>query len=210
MTSHTQLAALACLCLGLLGAACSATETESKTMSKTSSQPAPENAQTATVGGGCFWCVEAVFDYIDGIHSTISGYAGGDTSNPTYEAVCSGSTGHAEVVQITFDPDVISYGEVLDTFFAAHDPTTLNRQGADKGTQYRSIVLYENDEQKREAEAAVKRAQKDYSDPIVTELAPLEKFYAAEQYHQDYYSRNPNIPYSKYVIEPKLKKLDLE
>lgn len=165
--------------------------------------------ETATLGGGCFWCLEAIFERIDGVREVISGYAGGTTEKPTYKEVCSGSTGHAEVVHILFDPSVISYDEILDVFFKAHDPTTANRQGADVGTQYRSIILYHNDEQKRKAEEAVKRAEKTYSDPIVTEIEPLTEFYEAEDYHQDYYAGNPRAPYCRMVIDPKLTKLGL-
>ena len=165
--------------------------------------------ETVTLGGGCFWCIEAVFARIEGVRGVISGYAGGTTENPSYKEVCSGSTGHAEVVQVSFDPSVISYDEILDIFFKAHDPTTLNRQGADVGSQYRSIILYSSEEQKDKAEEAVRRARKNYSDPVVTEIAPLGEFYEAEDYHQDYYAVNPNAPYCRMVIDPKLSKLGL-
>ncbi|MFW5769228.1 MAG: peptide-methionine (S)-S-oxide reductase MsrA [Spirochaetota bacterium] len=167
------------------------------------------NLETAVLGGGCFWCIEAVFERIDGIEEAVSGYAGGTTEDPTYKEVCSGSTGHAEVVRLRFDPSKITYDEVLDIFFKAHDPTTVNRQGADVGSQYRSIILYSSEEQKRKAEAALKRARKNYSDPLVTEIVPLNEFYEAEDYHQDYYDVNPNAPYCRMVIDPKLTKLGL-
>lgn len=167
------------------------------------------NLETVTLGGGCFWCIEAVFERIDGVREVTSGYAGGTAENPTYKEVCSGSTGHAEVVKVRFDPSAISYEEILDLFFKAHDPTTLNRQGADVGSQYRSIILYESEDQRRKAEEAVKRAQKTYSDPVVTEIEPLTEFYEAEEYHQDYYAENPNAPYCRLVIDPKMTKLGL-
>jgi peptide-methionine (S)-S-oxide reductase len=162
----------------------------------------------ATLGGGCFWCVEAVFERVPGIRAVVSGYAGGQTVNPTYQAVCDGSTGHAEVVQIQFDPEVISYSEILDLFWQAHDPTTPNRQGADVGTQYRSIILYHNTAQKEQAEASKKKAATALGQPVVTEIVALEQFYAAEEYHQDYFRKNPKAPYCVAVINPKLKKLE--
>jgi peptide-methionine (S)-S-oxide reductase len=165
-------------------------------------------SEQATVGGGCFWCVEAVFEQVKGVSSVVSGYAGGVTPNPTYREVCEGDTGHAEVVQITFDPSVISYREILEIFFVTHDPTTLNRQGADQGTQYRSVVFYHNDEQKKTAEQVMAslREQGVWQNPIVTELAQLEKFYPAEDYHQGYYRTNPGQGYCRAVIEPKVVK----
>jgi len=168
-----------------------------------------EETELATLGGGCFWCLEAVFERIDGVISVTSGYAGGAVSNPSYREVCSGSTGHAEVVQIEYDPKRISYEELLDIFWKAHDPTTLNRQGADVGTQYRSIVLFNDEKQKVAAEKSKKEAQRMYSNEIVTEIRPLEQFYPAEGYHQDYYDKNPNAGYCRVVIQPKLNKLDL-
>lgn len=162
----------------------------------------------ATLGGGCFWCLEAVFAELDGVRRVEPGYAGGTTPHPTYEQVCTGMTGHAEVVQITFDPAAISYRDLLEVFFAIHDPTTLNRQGADVGTQYRSIILHHDDEQKETAEqviAALEAAQK-WPAPIVTEVVPLEAFYPAEVYHRDYYRRNSSQPYCRLVIAPKLAK----
>lgn len=164
--------------------------------------------EQATFGGGCFWCVEAVFEQLDGVESAVSGYAGGTTVNPTYEQVCTGTTGHAEVVQITFDPLKVSYDELLRLFWSAHDPTTLNRQGADVGTQYRSVIFTNSEEQRLAAERSKREAQKDFTDPIVTEIRPLPAFYKAEQYHQDYFDNNRNAPYCTFVIAPKLKKLE--
>jgi peptide-methionine (S)-S-oxide reductase len=164
----------------------------------------------AVIGGGCFWCVEAVYERIDGIESAVSGYAGGRVENPSYEQVSTGKTGHAEVVKLTYNPDVISYREILDLFFIAHDPTTVNRQGADVGPQYRSIILYMDEEQRRVAQEAKAAAGKNFDRPVVTEIVPLEAFYLAEEYHQDYYDNNPFAGYCSYVIQPKLRKLGLE
>ena len=165
--------------------------------------------ETATFGGGCFWCVEAVFQDLKGVHRTVSGYAGGSTPNPTYEQVCAEITGHAEVVQIAFDPGTISYEDLLDIFWRTHDPTTLNRQGADVGTQYRSVIFYHNETQKALSERS--RAETDASglwpDPIVTEIAALQAFYPAENYHQNYYRLNADQPYCQVVIAPKVRKL---
>ena len=161
----------------------------------------------ATLGGGCFWCVEAVYLRVGGVSKVVSGYAGGSTADPTYEAVCNERTGHAEVVQVTFDADAVSYERILDLFWQAHDPTTRNRQGHDVGTQYRSIVLTHDDYQQRSAEASRDAAQARFRRPIVTEIEPLQRFYPAEDYHQDYYARNPRAPYCRYVIVPKLSKL---
>ena len=168
---------------------------------------AEEKSARATLGGGCFWCVEAVYQTVPGILSVISGYAGGQVPNPTYEQVCTGRTGHAEVVQIEFETDKISYEQIIDLFWKAHDPTTLNSQGGDTGTQYRSIILYENEAQKAIAERSKSAAQALFKDPIVTEIAPLKAFYRAEKYHQDFYENNPNYPYSRAIIRPKLEKL---
>jgi peptide-methionine (S)-S-oxide reductase len=166
--------------------------------------------QTATVAGGCFWCTEAVFKQIEGVESVTSGYAGGYVEDPSYEAVCSGETGHAECVQITYDPDVIDYEDVLTVFFATHNPTTKDRQGPDVGSQYRSAVFYHNEDQRETVEAFVADHEDTYDDPIVTEVEPLETFYPAEEYHQDYYERNPNQGYCTVNIDPKLKKLNKE
>jgi peptide-methionine (S)-S-oxide reductase len=166
------------------------------------------NRELATLGGGCFWCLEAVFEMVDGVDGVKSGYAGGRTPNPTYEQVCSGSTGHAEVVQVSFDPDVISYRELLEIFFAVHDPTTPNRQGADVGTQYRSAIYSHTDEQRQTARAVIAELQEDgpWDAPIVTEVAPLTEFYPAERYHDEYYRRNPGQMYCRVVIGPKVAK----
>jgi peptide-methionine (S)-S-oxide reductase len=164
--------------------------------------------EKATLGGGCFWCVEAVYERLPGILSVTSGYAGGQTENPTYEQIGTGKTGHAEVVQIEYDPAKISYEKIIDLFWDAHDPTTLNRQGADVGTQYRSIILTANDDEARIAKESRDRAQTKSRSPIVTQIVPLEKFYPAEDYHQDFYRENPMHPYNMAVIRPKLEKLD--
>ena len=166
------------------------------------------NLQTATLAGGCFWCLEAVFDEIKGVHGVESGYAGGTMPNPSYRAVCSGDTGHAEVVQVHFDPTIVSYRDLLHVFFAIHDPTTLNRQGADAGTQYRSAIFYHDDEQKQIAEELIKdlNAQNIWGRPIVTEVTKLDKFYMAEDYHQEYFARNPYQPYCQAVVAPKVSK----
>jgi len=162
----------------------------------------------ATLGGGCFWCLEAVFLDLQGVLSVTSGYAGGSTPNPNYHEVCDGDTGHAEVVQVEFDSSQLSYGDLLRVFFAIHDPTTLNRQGADAGTQYRSVILTHSDEQRAAAEEIRGELERDkiFDDPIVTEIAPLTVFYPAEEYHRDYFSRNPNQPYCRAVVAPKVSK----
>jgi peptide-methionine (S)-S-oxide reductase len=166
------------------------------------------NLQTATLAGGCFWCLEAVFDEVKGVHGVESGYAGGTMPNPSYREVCNGNTGHAEVVQVHFDPTIVSYRDLLNVFFAIHDPTTLNRQGADVGTQYRSAIFYHDDEQKRIAEELIKdlNAQKIWDRPIVTEVTNLDKFYMAEDYHQEYFAMNPYQPYCMAVVAPKVSK----
>lgn len=164
----------------------------------------------ATFGGGCFWCIEAIFDRLDGVEKARSGYAGGHEKKPTYRAVTGGKTGHAEVVQVHFDPEVVTYEELLELFWQAHDPTSLNRQGADIGPQYRSIILFHDEEQRASAEVSKAAAQKHFSDPIVTEIIPLEQFYVAEDYHQNYYEQNPDAGYCSFVIRPKLKKLGMD
>jgi peptide-methionine (S)-S-oxide reductase len=168
-----------------------------------------DQLETATLGGGCFWCVEAVLLRLRGVHAVRSGYAGGNLANPSYEAVCTGTTGHAEVVQVEFDPAEITFGDILNVFFATHDPTTLNRQGADSGTQYRSVIFYHNDEQRTVAERTIAdlEASGIFDDPIVTEVTPLDHFYPAEAYHQDYYARHPRQPYCTFTIDPKVAKL---
>ena len=168
------------------------------------------NLETATFGSGCFWCTEAIFERVKGVSKVVSGYSGGSVDNPTYKEVCNGTTGHAECTQITFDPAVITYDELLEIFWKMHDPTTLNRQGNDVGTQYRSVVFYHNDEQKQKAEYYKKKLteEKIWDKPIVTEITKLEKFYPAEDYHQEYYDNNPNQGYCTYVITPKVEKLE--
>lgn len=162
--------------------------------------------EKALVGGGCFWCIEAVYNRVNGVHSAISGYAGGLRKNPSYEQVCTGASGHAEVIEITYDPTIISYGELLEIFWAIHDPTTLNAQGADKGTQYRSVIYYYDETQKEKAQASIKEAQKHWDDPIVTELSSAPEFYPAEEYHQNYYNEHPTQGYCYAVIAPKIEK----
>ena len=171
------------------------------------SSTSPES-EVATLGGGCFWCLEAVYRDVRGVERVVSGYAGGQMPRPTYEQVCSGRTGHAEVVQVTFDPRVVSYRELLEVFFTIHDPTTPNRQGADVGTQYRSIVLYHSPEQEQTAREVIQEleANRVWDAPIVTQVEPLEAFYPAEEYHQRYFERNPNQPYCQIVIAPKVAK----
>lgn len=166
----------------------------------------PNNHELATLGGGCFWCLEAIYQDVIGVGKVTSGYAGGVTENPSYEQVCSGRTGHAEVVQIEYDPAVISYEDLLTIFWRIHDPTTLNRQGNDVGTQYRSIILAHDAQQKEIAQRSLADARSLYQDPIVTQIEPLESFYPAEAYHDDYYNRNRYQPYCRAVIDPKVKK----
>ncbi len=164
--------------------------------------------EMATLGGGCFWCIEAVYQQIQGVDSVVSGYAGGEMEDPDYESVCGGDTGHAEVVQLTFDPDAVSYREILEVFFTVHDPTTLDQQGSDVGSQYRSVIFTHSPEQQKAAEAIIAELTKDdvFPDPIVTQVEPLTKFYAGEEYHQDYYRSNPGQGYCRAVIAPKLAK----
>jgi methionine-S-sulfoxide reductase len=168
--------------------------------------------QRATFGSGCFWCTEAVFQQLKGVQSVASGYSGGQVANPTYQAVCSGSTGHAEVIHITFDPQVISYPELLEAFFQSHDPTTLNRQGNDVGTQYRSAIFYHSEEQRQQADAYKKQldASGVFRSPIVTEITPFEVFYPAEDYHQNYFAENGRQPYCAFIIRPKVEKFRKE
>jgi len=168
---------------------------------------APAKLESATFGGGCFWCGEAVFQRIPGVKSVTSGFAGGTTSHPSYEEVCTGQTGHAEVIQIQFDPAIISYDKLMEVFFEEHDPTTLNRQGNDQGTQYRSIILYSTPAQKDAAEKAKAQAATHFSAPIVTQIVPLTAFYPAEEYHQNFYNLHPDQGYCQFIIRPKLQKL---
>lgn len=177
--------------------------TEKKTIMTT------ENSEIATLGAGCFWCVEAVFQQLKGVEKVVSGYSGGKIKNPSYKEVCTGNTGHAEVIQVTYNPDIISYEELLEVFFQVHDPTTLNRQGNDVGTQYRSVIFYHNEKQKETAEK-IKTALNQsgaFSNPIVTEISPATDFYIAEDYHQNYYNENQNKnPYCSFVVKPKVDK----
>lgn len=165
---------------------------------------------TITLGGGCYWCVEAVYENLRGVQSVVSGFAGGTTVNPSYEEVSTGQTGHAECVQITYDPKVTSLDEIFKVFFSVHDPTTRNRQGADVGTQYRSVIFYENLQQKKAAQNIIEALQKArvFDQPIVTTIEPLKKFYKAENYHQDYFAKNPNQPYCQLVVKPKVEKFE--
>lgn len=163
--------------------------------------------EKATLAGGCFWCTEAVFKRLKGVESVVPGYSGGEQENPSYEQVGSGTTGHAETIQITFDPNIIPYEKLLEIFFAFHDPTSLNKQGADIGTQYRSAIFYHNQEQKQTAENKIAEIAPNYKDPIVTEIVPLKNFYKAENYHENYYDSNKSQPYCQVVIDPKIKKL---
>ena len=181
----------------------------SPTTTATPDSPAKSTTEVATFGGGCFWCTEAVMQPLKGVEQVVSGYMGGKTVNPTYEDICTGATGHAEVIQVTFDPAVISFAELLQVFWQTHDPTTLNQQGADMGTQYRSVVFYHSEEQKAEAQKYKMKldAAKIFDDPIVTEITAAEKFYPAEKYHQNYYRLNSDKGYCRVVIGPKLKKL---
>jgi peptide-methionine (S)-S-oxide reductase len=166
-------------------------------------------SETATFGGGCFWCIEAAMKELEGVHAAVSGYAGGDTENPTYREVCSGSTGHAEVVRVEYDPDVIAFEDLLRVFFTIHDPTQLNKQGPDVGSQYRTIVLYESDDQRDLTDAFIQGLEDEnvYDDEIVTEVEPLETFYEAEPKHQDYYEKNPNDRYCSFHADPKIQKV---
>jgi peptide-methionine (S)-S-oxide reductase len=166
--------------------------------------------ETVTLGGGCFWCTEAIFARLKGVTSAFPGYSGGRTPNPTYDQVSTGKTGHAEVIQITYDPNIITFRQILEIFFATHDPTTLNQQGADMGTQYRSVIFYHTEEQRKETEAYIKELtqKKNFQVPIVTKLESYRDFYPAEEFHLKYYEKNRNVPYSRFVIAPKLEKLE--
>ncbi|OCB70885.1 peptide-methionine (S)-S-oxide reductase [Flavobacterium piscis] len=168
------------------------------------------NLETITLGGGCYWCVEAVYENLDGVKSVVSGFSGGKVANPTYEEVCTGTTGHAEVVQITYDKTKTDINEIFQVFFTVHDPTTLNRQGADVGTQYRSVIFYKNEEQKKAAQSIIAELNKAkvYNSPIVTKVEPFKVFYKAEDYHQNYYANNKSQPYCKMVIQPKIEKFE--
>jgi len=193
--------------------AATASATTPTTTMPTEPPPASRPAATrelATFGNGCFWCTEAVLERLDGVLDVTSGYAGGEVEAPTYDQVCTGRTGHAEVVQVTFDPARIDYGTLLDWFFRSHDPTTLNRQGPDTGTQYRSVIFYHSEAQHQAALAAIAKAQPNWSDPIVTQVSPAPTFWPAEAYHQDYFRNHPDQAYCRAMITPKLKKLGLD
>ena len=177
-------------------------------LAQTKPMNSANQTETATLGGGCYWCTEAIYQMLPGVKSVTSGFAGGTKDNPTYEEVCTGATGHAEVIQVEFDPKVISYEKILETFWEAHDPTTLNRQGHDTGTQYRSIILYSSEAQKRAAEKSKAEAQKHFREPIVTQVVALQKFYKAKLDHQNFYRNNPNQPYCRAIIRPKVEKFE--
>ena len=196
------------LCIILFAASALAVSVLAQTNPAPKSMTNTNQTEIADLGGGCFWCMEAVYLRLPGVLSVVSGYAGGHTDNPTYEDVCSETTGHAEVTEITFDPAKISYAKLMDVFRQAHDPTTLNRQGNDVGTSYRSIILYRSEKQKLIAEKSKLEAQENFRHPIVTEIVPLTKFYQAEDYHQEYYDNNSRQPYCQVVIAPKLEKLE--
>ena len=189
---------------------CSASTTSKKSSSAKEDSGETDMLETATLAGGCFWCIEAVYNRIDGVKSTVSGYTGGHVDDPSYEDICTGQSGHAEVVQITFDPKVLTYGELLSVFWQAHDPTTLNRQGGDVGTQYRSAIYYHSARQKELAEASKAKYAAKFNDPIVSEITKASEFYSAEDYHQEYYENNSSAGYCRAVIAPKLEKLGLE
>ena len=186
------------------------TNAQSENKSETDVNQNMDNLQKATFGSGCFWCTEAVFERLNGVYKVVSGYAGGAVENPTYEEVCTGKTGHAEVTQITYDPKVITYDELLEVFWKTHDPTTLNRQGNDVGTQYRSVIFYHNEEQRQLAEKYKEELNKSgaWDKPLVTEISPLTNFFSAEGYHQNYYENNPSQGYCAFVIAPKVEKFE--
>ena len=191
----------------LAGASCGQRKNSENTTAM-NNQEIEKGMALATFGNGCFWCTEAIFQQLKGVTKVVSGYAGGKVKKPTYKEVCSGLTGHAEVIQITYEPSVITYDELLEVFWQTHDPTTLNRQGADVGTQYRSAVFYHSDEQKQLAETYKRKLDESgaFDKPIVTEISPLSEYYPAEDYHQNYYNLNGSAPYCSYVIQPKLEK----
>ena len=199
---------LALISFGCLQQEVVANKTENKKVKMVEKKD--KTMEISILGGGCFWCTEAVFERIEGIKDVISGYAGGEIPNPTYKQICTGETGHAEVIKIIFDPSVISYSKILEIFGDCHNPTTLNKQGADEGTQYRSTIMFLSEDQKKLAEKWKQELSEKFEDPIVTEIVPAPIFYTAEDYHQDYYRKNPNQGYCSFVIRPKLKKLNLE
>jgi peptide-methionine (S)-S-oxide reductase len=203
--------AIVSLALWLVASAIATPQSPSSTNPSDSTNSTEEKKKLAkaTFGGGCFWCTEAVFQRVKGVETVVSGYAGGTVDNPTYEQVCTGETGHAEVIQITYDPDVVSFAKLLEVHWKTHDPTTLNRQGYDEGTQYRSVIFYEDDQQRRTAEEYKEKLNRDvYDGKIVTEISPLPTFYAAEKYHQNYFNLNAKKGYCQAVIVPKLKKFE--
>jgi peptide-methionine (S)-S-oxide reductase len=196
------------LLISMLLFSCTDVKGDLENKSKQNSMQGSKNMETATFGAGCFWCVEAMFESLKGVDSAVSGYSGGHVKKPTYKEVCNGTTGHAEVIQVHFDPSIITYEELLEAFFLAHDPTTLNRQGADVGTQYRSVIYYHNPEQEKLAREYKDKLERSgaFSDPIVTEISAFDVFYAAEDYHQEYFALNPDQPYCSRVVGPKLDK----
>ena len=203
--------ALAILTILPMLASCEPEKTTAMSDKPAAMPEVPAGAETATLGAGCYWCIEAAYRQLDGVHSVISGFMGGSVKNPTYEQVCNGDTGHAEVVKVVFDPQKISYEKILAWFWDLHDPTTLNRQGNDVGTQYRSVIFYHSDAQKKTAEASKAAAANNFKDPIVTEITAASEFYPAPTDHQNYYFQNKSKnPYCRFVIEPKLKKLKLD
>lgn len=193
--------------LPLITSLCAMLTTTASPVAAASPAASSTSTEFAYLGGGCFWCTEAAYEMLPGVKSVVSGYAGGHTRKPTYEEVCSGTTGHAEVVRVEFDPAVVTYREIVDYFWNIHDPTTLNRQGADRGTQYRSIILTTDEKQKAVAQASLEAAQPSWGGRIVTEVVPLEVFHPAESYHQNYYRNHPNEGYCRVVIKPKIDKL---
>jgi peptide-methionine (S)-S-oxide reductase len=204
---RTNFSAIVLVILSINLSACN-NNSNNKNISENEMNVEEKNLTTATFGSGCFWCTEAIFENVKGVSKVVSGYAGGKVFNPTYEEVCSGSTGHAEVVQITFDSSIVSFEELLEIFWQTHDPTTLNRQGADVGTQYRSVIFFHDENQKEKAKYFKDKLNNEgiWKTPIVTEISPLTEFFIAEKYHQDYYTNNPNQGYCSFVITPKLEK----
>jgi peptide-methionine (S)-S-oxide reductase len=196
------------LLISMLLFSCTDVKGDLENKSKQNNMQGSKTMETATFGAGCFWCVEAMFESLKGVDSAVSGYSGGHVKKPTYKEVCNGTTGHAEVIQVHFDPSIITYEELLEAFFLAHDPTTLNRQGADVGTQYRSVIYYHNPEQEKLAREYTDKLERSgaFSDPIVTEISAFDIFYAAEDYHQEYFALNPDQPYCSRVVGPKLDK----
>jgi peptide-methionine (S)-S-oxide reductase len=199
---------IASLIMVLAGASCGQHKNTDNQVTMSNQETTTEGTALATFGNGCFWCTEAIFQRVDGISKVVSGYAGGKVKNPTYKEVCSGLTGHAEVIQLTYDPKVVSFEELLEIFWETHDPTTLNRQGNDVGTQYRSVVFYHTEEQKQLATVYKKKLDESgaFENPIVTEISPISEYYPAENYHQNYYNLNGSAPYCSYIIQPQLEK----